>query len=271
MERLNMTIPAILRERLRNGTSAPNNSTDFLELARRRAELANMEPGNLTGYNCPNCLNRGFFHRVDDLGRRSVEDCACMIRRRNECRIRASGLGEMLERYTFPAWITNAKWRENAKAAAMRYAEKPSGWFVAAGASGTGKSHLCTAICGQLMERGMDTRYMLWRDVSVQAKAVVNDDEAYSRIVEPLKRVPVLYIDDLFKTGKGQAPTTGDVNLAFEILNARYNDSRKVTVISTELPMEKLLDIDEAVGGRIYERSKGNYLDFRGRENWRLR
>lgn len=117
----------------------------------------------------------------------------------------------------------------------------------------------------------MDTRYMLWRDVSVQAKAVVNDEEAYSKIVEPLKRVTVLYIDDLFKTGRGQAPTVGDVNLAFEILNARYNDSRKITIISTELPMEELLNIDEAVGGRIYERSKGNYLDFCGRENWRLR
>ena len=194
-----------------------------------------------------------------------------MIRRKNEERIRASGLGEMLERYTFPAWIADVKWRENAKAAALRYVEKPSGWFVAAGTSGTGKSHLCTAICGKLMERGMDTRYMLWRDVSVQAKAVVNDEEAYSRIVESLKRVAVLYIDDLFKTGRGQAPTVGDVNLAFEILNARYNDSRKITIISTELPMEELLNIDEAVGGRIYERSKGNYLDFCGRENWRLR
>lgn len=194
-----------------------------------------------------------------------------MVRRKNERRIRVSGLGEMLQRYTFDTWVSDAKWREKAKTVAVRYAENAVGWFVAAGAVGSGKSHLCTAICGRLMEQGMDTRYMLWRDVSVQAKAVVNDDEEYSRIVEPLKQVRVLYIDDLFKTGKGQSPTVGDVNLAFEILNARYNDSRKITIISTEKSIEQLLDIDEAVGSRIYERSKGYYLDFRGRENWRLR
>lgn len=194
-----------------------------------------------------------------------------MVRRKNERRIRVSGLGEMLQRYTFDTWVSDAKWREKAKTVAVRYAENAVGWFVAAGAVGSGKSHLCTAICGRLMEQGMDTRYMLWRDVSVQAKAVVNDDEEYSRIVEPLKQVRVLYIDDLFKTGKGQSPTVGDVNLAFEILNARYNDSRKITIISTEKSIEQLLDIDEAVGSRIYERSKGYCLDFRGRENWRLR
>ena len=81
------------------------------------------------------------------------------------------------------------------------------------------------------MERGVETRYALWRDMSVQAKAVVNDEQEYQRLVGPLKRVRCLYIDDLFKTGKGQQPTTGDVNLAFEILNSRYNDSTKITII----------------------------------------
>ena len=80
----------------------------------------------------------------------------------------------------------------------------------------------------------------------------------------------VLYIDDMYKTGKGQQPTVGDVNLAFEIINARYNDTGKVTIISSERTVEEMLDIDEAVGSRIYERSKGNYLNLYGRENWRL-
>lgn len=121
------------------------------------------------------------------------------------------------------------------------------------------------------MNAGINTRYMLWRDVAVQAKANVNDDEVYADIVGPLKRVKCLYIDDLFKVGKGKPPTDGDVNLAFEILNSRYNDSSKLTIISTERTMEELLDIDEAVGSRIYERSAGYRLDFTGKTNWRLR
>lgn len=273
MEHIAAAIPPELLAHLKNaGTSkALTSETDPLARERRRVEAANRVPGQLEGFDCPDCLNRGFIHALDKTGHFVTRPCKCAVRRNNERRIRLSGLSELVGRYTFQNWKTPSIWQEKAKHLAENYARNPAGWFVATGSVGTGKSHLCTAICVHLMECGQDVRYMLWRDVSVQAKAVVNDDEEYSRIVEPLKRTPVLYVDDLFKTGKGQEPTVGDVNLAFEILNARYNDSKKLTIISTERSVEELLNIDEAVGSRIYERSKGNYLDFRGRENWRLK
>ena len=42
------------------------------------------------------------------------------------------------------------------------------------------------------------------------------------------------------------------------IINDRYNRD-KVTLISTELPFERLQKIDEAIAGRLYERTN---LDF---------
>lgn len=233
-------------------------------------DAANRIPGQLDGYQCGECLNRGYSHVLDETGHISVRRCKCMTRRDNERRIQLSGLSELVSRYTFDNWQIREPWMSKARDLARKYAAEREGWFVAAGSVGTGKSHLCTAICVELMESGVDVRYMLWRDVAVQAKAVVNDEEEYSRIVAPLKKAKCLYIDDFYKTGKGQAPSVGDVNLAFEILNARYNDKSKLTIISTERSMEELLDIDEAVGSRIYERSKGHYLDFRGKKNWRL-
>lgn len=253
------------------GTSGTSSLPTSDERRRERMEAANSIPGAIAGYDCPECSNRGFKLRIDERGYTTAVECRCMIRRRSEMQIAKSGLSELVKRYTFDAWQAKELWQRKARELAEAYASAPSGWFVAAGSVGTGKSHLCTAICERLMGMGLAVRYMLWRDVSVQAKAVVNDEEEYSRIVDPLKRVKVLYIDDLFKTGKGQSPTVGDVNLAFEILNARYNDRDKITIISTERSIEELLDIDEAVGSRIYERSKGNYLDLRGRANWRLR
>lgn len=241
------------------------------ERAEWLAEQANRQRGDLTGYDCQECLNKGYTVFIDENGYRRARECVCMARRRSEQIAARSGLSELLERCTLDNFKTPESWQEKLLCLAQEWACEPSGWFYLAGTPGTGKTHLCAALCGELMGRGMECRYMLWRDVSVQAKAAVNDEDAYRKIVDPLKRVRVLYIDDLFKTGKGQQPTTGDVNLAFEILNARYNDSSKITLLSSELTVDQILAIDEAVGSRIYERSKGWYFDLTGRNNWRLK
>ena len=75
----------------------------------------------------------------------------------------------------------------------------------------------------------------------------------------------------LLRTAHLHDATDADVKLAFELLNARYNDTAKLTLISTEWSLEGLLDIDEALGSRIYERAKKHWLNFNGRQNWRLR
>lgn len=257
----------------RSGIFRPTPVTEpFNRLAyeQRRAELANRTPGGLQGLDCPLCLNRGYIHTVGDQGFLCVKECKCMVRRRTQRRLEHSGLSDMVERYTFDSWQTPERWQQKFKELAQQYVVKKTGWFLTAGRSGSGKTHLCTAICGRFLAGGLDTRYVLWRDMAVEAKAVVNDDKEYARIVEPLKRVRVLYIDDLLKIGKGQNPTVPDVNLAFEILNSRYNDTRKLTIISTERSIDELVEIDEALGSRIYERSTGYRLDFSQKPNWRL-
>ena len=266
-----------MQDIIRNlGISIPRSTTtkSFTEQLREDADRYNTIPGNLTGYDCPLCLNRGYHYFVDESGGRypglKTRDCECRVKRRNIRRIEQSGLKDLMQRYTFDTWQTPQKWQASALRLAKQYAEQREGWFLAAGHSGSGKTHLCTAICAELMNAGLSVRYVLWREMSVQAKAVVNDDEEYERITAPLKQVRVLYIDDLFKVGRGKEPTPGDVNLAFEILNARYNDQQKLTIISTELSIDDLLDADEATGSRIYERSGKYYLNFANRANWRL-
>lgn len=254
--------------------AAGENSHPFswTDSEQRRADTLNHTAGNLDAsvVDCPECLNRGYIAFVDGAGMLRTRDCQCMAKRKSLKRIQRSGLSELLQRYTLDTWNEREPWQKSLSDMVKQYAADPSGWFFLAGRPGTGKTHLCTALCGLLMDKGLEVRYMLWRDFSTRAKAVIGDEATYKHLVEPMKTVPVLYVDDLFKTGKGQAPTTGDVNLAFEIMNARYNDGRLLTVLSSELTIEKLLDVDEAVGSRVYERSKSHYADLSNRANWRV-
>ena len=239
------------------------------ELAQEAAEWANRQKGDLKGIDCPECLNRGYI-TIAEGTHTSIQICHCMKARESRRLIERSGLKDVMDRYTFESWETPDVWHRNAKELGMKYVEEKTGWFLVAGRSGTGKSHICTAICGEFLRSCIEVRYMLWRDAVVQAKAMLNTAE-YESIMEPLKNAQVLYIDDLFKTGRGQEPTAADVNLAFELVNYRYLQKDTLTLISTERTYEELMDIDEATGGRIYERSKGYRLDFRDKPNWRLR
>ena len=76
----------------------------------------------------------------------------------------------------------------------------------------------------------------------------------------------VLFVDDLFK-GK---ITDSDINIMFELINHRYFNNLPV-IISSECGVGRLLDIDEALGSRLVEMSRGRVVELRGRElNYRM-
>lgn len=230
------------------------------------------------GYDCKICRNKGvIMDLVEDDGtfHPVSRDCKCVATRNAIMRMKRSGLKNIITEYTFGKFDAAEDWQATIKAAAEAYAKEPEGWFFIGGQSGSGKTHICTAICREFLLAGKQVIYMLWRDDVVKIKAAVNDHDEYRDMIERYKNAEVLYIDDLFKTGKApdgatQRPTGADVNVAFEILNYRYN-SKKPTVISSECTISDLLDIDEAVAGRIVETAKAFSLKPDRSRNYRLR
>ena len=127
-------------------------------------------------------------------------------------------------------------------------------WYFIGGQSGAGKTHICSAIANQLLDNGSKVEYMLWNDKVAKLKAIQLEHDTYSREINKLKSVEVLYIDDLFKTKDGIEPSSADIKIAFEIFNWRYNNKLK-TIISTEKTIMEIEQIDEAIAGRIAERA----------------
>jgi DNA replication protein DnaC len=232
------------------------------------------------GYNCKICRNKGFVAKLieNENGTYShcFADCKCVETRNSIMRMKRSGLKDIIKDYTFDKFEDTENWQKAIKQAAMAYAKEPEGWFFLGGQSGSGKTHLCTAICREFLLAGKRVRYMLWRDDVVKIKGAVTDSEEYSKVINQYKTADILYIDDLFKTGKDkdntvQKPTGADINVAFEIINYRYNNPELLTIISSELSEDELLDIDEAIGGRIYERAKSFTIGKSRDRNYRIK
>lgn len=252
------------------------------ERAKYDAESFNSSIGNKDaedGYNCNICHNKGLIMRAyeysEGIWTTTSSVCKCMEVRATIKKMNRSGLKNIIRDYTFDKFQAVEPWQQTLTDAAKAYAEQPEGWFFIGGQSGAGKTHLCTAICREFLLAGKSVKYMLWRDEVVKLKAKVNDPD-YKDMIDQYKNIEVLYIDDLFKTGKAadgskQKPSGADVNIAFEILNFRYNNPKLYTVISSESTIDDILDIDEATGGRIFEKAKAFSLKPDRKKNYRLK
>ena len=238
------------------------------------------------GYNCDACKNKGYIAelRMAEIYGYKVETlvpCKCQKARNALSRLARSGLRDVVKKYTFDRYEATEPWQQTLKETAQRFCADPGErWFFYGGQSGAGKTHICTAIAVHFLRQGMETKYMLWRDEIARIKALVNDAEQYGAMMQEIKNADVLYIDDLFKTGKDdfgkvKQPTPADINAAFEIINFRYNDPRKITIISSERTISDLNEIDEAIAGRIAEKSKADgYCINLGRDagkNYRMK
>ena len=252
---------------------------EFMEF---KTECLNNEAGDRDkedGYNCPLCRNKGYIVKVvvaDGYYTQRFADCKCVETRNSIMRMKRSGLKDIIKDYTFDKFEDTEPWQKTLKNAAVEYSKEPDGWLFLGGQSGCGKTHLCTAVCREFLLKGKSVQYMLWRDDVTKLKSAVTDSEEYGKLIDRYKNADVLYIDDLFKTGKVdsgfQKPTAADINVAFEILNYRYNNPALITIISSELTEDELLDIDEATGGRIYERAKKAFsIGHDRKKNYRIK
>ena len=265
MEKLNLTYPGALAQ-----------SFDPAAFAKMKADTINNTPGDLTGHDCAKCLNRGTIAIPRDDGSFFTRECDCMKIRRCVWKMEASGLKNIIKEKTFDTFHDKETWQTTVKQGAIAYAEKPEGWLLFCGQSGSGKTHLCTAVCRHLLLAGEEVRYMPWRQDVRELKGMAKEPATQAEALKKYQEAPILFIDDLFKVSKAAdgscVPPVADVNLAFDIINYRYT-KRLTTIISTERSPAELVEIEEATGGRIVEMAQGHTycIEKKPGRNYRLR
>ena len=213
------------------------------------------------GITCNKCHNRGYIAKTDGKSE-WVEPCKCLKPRISLKHLRAQGLGEMLKKCDLNKFEHTKQFQEVMLRTARSYLAEPKGWFSIFGQSGCGKTFICTAIVKELILRDLcGVEYICWNQFIKQLNAVVNT-EGYEVMMDVVKNADVLYIDDFLKPlGAENKPTTAELGKAFEILDSRAKSNYK-TIISGERDISSILDIDQAIGGRIVEMSGKHFINI---------
>lgn len=217
---------------------------------------------------CKICGGDGWIGWTGEDGYWYARPCECQLRRRSLDNIEKSGLVNP-KAFTLKRFQTGEPWQQRLMESAEKFLADPApAWFFVGGQPGSGKTHLCTGICLEMINTGHRVRYEVWPRLAQRMKRARNFENEYEIQMSDLREVNVLYLDDLFK---GRT-TAADRQLAWEIINARYVADR-TTIISSELHLSQIADIDDAIGGRIYQMAAGyrNNVQFDDTRDYRRR
>lgn len=240
----------------------------------RRQHVREEDNPAVQGYKCSKCHDTGFLLREEN-GSLIARRCECYYVRQAETLMEKSGISEEFGKKSFGNFETLSNPQLiAAKSKAARYVEdflqtehSRHNSIMFCGQVGSGKTHLGTAICGELMKKGIAVIYMAYRNAITKIKQSITDEDSYNRQLSRYMSARVLYIDDFLK---GRI-TEADVNIVYEIVNYRYMNNLPI-VLSTEKTLGSLLDFDEAAGSRLIEMCRGNVVQLEGRElNYRMR
>lgn len=237
----------------------------LLEMIQEKINQTSPSSEELPTFECDLCRDTGLITEKDEEGRLIARECKCWKAQLAKRLMKRSGLADFVDEKTFGSFVvkteTQRKIRETAegylrdlKAVIKTNERKP--WLYIGGNPGSGKTHICTAVCGELLKDGIDVKYMQWVTEARSLKFSDDFDEAVEEYIRP----SVLYIDDLLKQkyiDKNPQFSEADIKVAFAILNNRYY-LNKPTIISSEWNLiEHLMNADEGVFSRVYERCKG--------------
>lgn len=193
------------------------------------------------------------------------ERCSCVKQKSIKNLLRSSEITEQFRKHEFKSFVTEGKDQvikdayQCAKEYILEFDEikrSRSNSIALLGQPGSGKTHLLTAIANSLMKnKQVSVLYFPYVEGFDDLK---DDFEKLEEKMSRMKKVDVLFIDDLFKpVGKSRWPraTEWQIEKMYALINYRYLNHLPI-LISSELTVDELEHIDEALGTRIYEMCK---------------
>lgn len=218
---------------------------------------------------CKRCNDEGLIYTNDENGYLTARKCECAIMKEIQENIQKCGLNDFFQHRTFENYNVTNKAQENALERCKQYVEaakeKPYN-LILSGQIGSGKTHLAAATLLSLARMGKTVRFMNYKEMVKGIALAARDDTAYFSELNKYIHPSILLIDDFLK-GRDHKET--HLSYLYEIVNARYNANLR-TIITTEKSIDELIEIEEAVASRLFERAKGFIVLMGNIKNYRL-
>ena len=242
---------------MKNGIITKNEFTD--EELLTWCEFENKVTGNLRYFDCSKCQNRGYISYIDSVNRLVFrKECECMKTRKGiEKQLDYFYKYPVLKECSLDGFITTFNFQKAMKLKAMEFIKSyKNAWFFVGGQYGSGKSYICYAIVNELIKKLNDFALFEYIEDLREIKSH-SADLIYLELIEKYKKATILYFDDFLKVDLNIA----DLKIIYEIINYRYKEN-KTTLFSSEKLFSELVDIDEAIESRIFEKAEGFILNI---------
>lgn len=236
---------------------------DIKAFTKESIKYFNTAEGKEDYYYCNKCNNRGMSLEVkyiNNIPYEYAKMCDCQEKRQAYKKMVADGT-ERLFIQQLKDLVTNTPVKEAMKQLAINNLEKPD-WFYLGGQSGSCKSTVCGMLSREHLDRGHKVTIMKWvNDINQLKTDQFNRADEFRNRMNVLKNTEILFIDDLFKSENSARPTATELKLTFEIIDYRYDNNKK-TIIASEFTIANLLEIDQAITGRIKEKAKDSIINI---------
>lgn len=215
-------------------------------------------------YNCKICGNKGTVACLDENNNIIMKTCKCFNTRRNRDKLKQLGLLDFIDlSYSSQSDKIQDYWLEKTKRITKKYLtdlieNDKKYWLYIGGKTGSGKTSRCVFALARIMKANPDftVEYFNW-DTSYKELAFSKDKE---NLIDDLKNADVLYIDDFLRLQQPIELSKMERELAKMIIDYRYIN-KKITLISGELYLMEVQNLDEAIGSRIYQMTnQGKYM-----------